>query len=79
MKASQNPKMDRGSIFYKQIYVALGVIGADLKRALKDVELTESYKSKHDALRLIVSRKGVQIKVELSPVLRGTVHEPQWI
>ncbi len=30
-----------------------------------------------DALRLIVARNGVQIKVELSPVLRGTVYEPK--
>lgn len=61
----------------QEISEALDAINADLKAAFKDVELTEAYKSKRDALRLIVGRNGVQIKVELSPVLRGTVYEPQ--
>jgi predicted nucleotidyltransferase component of viral defense system len=61
----------------QEICAALDAISADLKTAFKDVELTEAYKSKLDALRLIVGRNGVQIKVELSPVLRGTVYEPQ--
>ncbi|WP_067866182.1 nucleotidyl transferase AbiEii/AbiGii toxin family protein [Neptuniibacter marinus] len=61
----------------QEICAALDVISADLKAAFKDVELTEAYKSKRDALRLIVGGNGVQIKVELSPVLRGTVYEPQ--
>lgn len=61
----------------QEISEALDAISADLKAAFKDVELTEAYKSKRDALRLIVARNGVQIKVELSPVLRGTVYEPQ--
>ena len=56
---------------------ALDVISADLKTAFKDAEITEAYKSKRDSLRLIVARNGVQIKVELSPVLRGTVYEPR--
>lgn len=61
----------------QDISEALDAISVDLKAALKDIELTEAYKSKRDALRLIVGRNGVQIKVELSPVLRGTVYEPQ--
>ncbi len=61
----------------QEICAALDAISADLKTAFKDVELTEAYKSKRDALRLIVGRNGVQIKVELSPVLRGTVYAPQ--
>ncbi len=61
----------------EEICEALDAISADLKTAFKDIELTEAYKTKRDALRLIVSRNGVQIKVELSPVLRGTVYEPQ--
>jgi hypothetical protein len=61
----------------QEICDALDAISADLKAAFKDVELTEAYKSKRDALRLIVGRNGVQIKVELSPVLRGTVYEPK--
>lgn len=61
----------------QEICDALDTISADLKIAFKDVELTEAYRSKCDALRLIVARNGVQIKVELSPVLRGTVYEPK--
>lgn len=61
----------------QEICEALDAISADLKAAFKDVELTEAYKSKRDALRLIVARNGVQIKVELSPVLRGTIYKPQ--
>lgn len=61
----------------QEICEALDAISADLETTLKDVELTGAYKSKRDALRLIVARNGVQIKVELSPVLRGTVYEPQ--
>lgn len=61
----------------QEIREALDAISADLKAAFKDAELTEAYRSKRDSLRLIVARNGVQIKVELSPVLRGTVYEPQ--
>lgn len=61
----------------QEICEALDAISVDLKTALKNSELTEAYKSKRDSLRLIVARNGVQIKVELSPVLRGTVYEPQ--
>lgn len=62
-----------------EICAALDVISADLKAAFKDAEITEAYKSKRDSLRLIVARNGVQIKVELSPVLRGTVYEPRFM
>ena len=61
----------------QEIFDALDAISAELKAAFKDIELTEAYKSKRDALRLIVARNGVKIKVELSPVLRGTVYEPK--
>jgi hypothetical protein len=61
----------------QEIYQALDAISADLKAAFKDIALTQVYKTKRDALRLIVPRNGVQVKVELSPVLRGTVYEPQ--
>lgn len=60
-----------------EICEVLDAICNDLKTTFKDIVLTESYKSKRDALRLIIARNGVQIKVELSPVLRGTVYEPK--
>lgn len=61
----------------QEICDGLNAISRDLKIAFKDVELTEAYRSNRDVLRLIVARNGVQIKVELSPVLRGTVYEPK--
>ena len=61
----------------RDISAALDAISTDLKAAFKDIALTEAYRSKRDALRLIIGRNGVQIKVELSPVLRGTVYEPR--
>lgn len=61
----------------QEICRALDATGRELKGVFKDLELTEAYKSKPDALRLIIARNGVQIKVELSPVLRGTVYESQ--
>ena len=70
------PMKGRDEALY-EICEALDVISADLKAAFKDAEITEAYKSKRDSLRLIVARNGVQIKVELSPVLRGTVYEPR--
>ena len=61
----------------EEICEALDTISADLSDAFEDVGLTKVYKSKRDSLRLIVARNSVQIKVELSPVLRGTVYESQ--
>ena len=60
----------------REISEALDTISTNLQTAFKDMKLTEAYKSKRDSLRLVVTRNGVQIKVELSPVLRGTVYEP---
>ncbi len=56
---------------------ALGRIGSAIKTTFSNVSVTEVFKDKRDALRLIVSRAGIQVKIELSPVLRGTVYEPQ--
>lgn len=70
------PMKNRGEAL-KEICKALDAISADLKKAFNDIDLTEAYRSKSDALRLIVAREGVQIKVELSPVLRSTVYEPE--
>ena len=60
----------------QEISEALDTISTNLQTAFKDMKLTEAYKSKRDSLRLVVARNGAQIKVELSPVLRGTVYEP---
>jgi len=55
----------------------LARIAQRIKKVFSDVEIVESFKSKHDALRLVVSRKDIKIKIELSPVLRGTVFKPE--
>lgn len=55
---------------------ALTRIAQNINKAFSDAEVIESFKDKPDALRLVVSRKEVKIKIELSPVLRGTVFDP---
>lgn len=59
------------------IRVALNSICAELVAALPDIVLIKSFLDRDDALRVLVSRNAVQIKIELSPVLRGTVFNPQ--
>ncbi|GGX88699.1 hypothetical protein GCM10007160_15220 [Litchfieldella qijiaojingensis] len=48
-----------------------------IRNGIKGAEVVELFQEKDDALRLTVGRDGVQIKIELSPVLRGTVYEPK--
>jgi predicted nucleotidyltransferase component of viral defense system len=55
---------------------ALIRIAQRIKSVFPGAHITETFLDKADALRLIVAHKGVQIKIELSPVLRGTVYEP---
>ncbi|PWK53912.1 nucleotidyl transferase AbiEii/AbiGii toxin family protein [Pleionea mediterranea] len=59
------------------IRTALDKISDTLISNLAETEVSKSYKQKEDALRLVIARKGVQIKIELSPVLRGTVFKPK--
>src|ERR1035437_7917528 len=59
-----------------RIKEALGRIASDLRRGVTDLVVHEMYDEKTDALRLIAERKGTRVKIELSPVLRGTVYEP---
>ncbi|WP_299196166.1 nucleotidyl transferase AbiEii/AbiGii toxin family protein [uncultured Amphritea sp.] len=60
-----------------EIREALDAISASIVERLTGTQITEAYKNKDDALRLIVVRNGVQVKIELSPVLRGTVFKPE--
>ena len=62
------------------IETALRRIAAELRRALQDVQITESKPHTQDTTnKLIVrTRDGVQIKIEVTPVLRGSVFEPRW-
>lgn len=56
---------------------ALDAIGDALTSLFTEINLIKAYKAKHSALRLMISVNGIQIKVELSPVFRGTVHHPR--
>jgi predicted nucleotidyltransferase component of viral defense system len=60
-----------------KIKAALDRIADDLRQALPGAEVVRAYQDKEDALRLVVRRGAENIKIELSPVLRGTVLEPQ--
>lgn len=42
-----------------------------------DSSVVESFRDKSDALRLVATHDGAKVKIELSPVLRGTVFEPE--
>lgn len=56
---------------------ALSRICDQLIARIAGVKVHRAFEDRDDALRLVVSTAGVQIKIELSPVLRGTVYEPQ--
>lgn len=55
------------------ITAALNRIAETIVKALPDVRIQKSFESQADALRLIIKQGDVQIKIELSPVLRGSV------
>ncbi|WP_022975313.1 nucleotidyl transferase AbiEii/AbiGii toxin family protein [Nevskia ramosa] len=54
---------------------ALHRIAAECERRLPGCRVRLDT-NRSDALRIVVGRGNVQIKVEISPVLRGTLHEP---
>ena len=70
------PMQDRKEALH-EISSALSRIGQRILRVFSDAKVTEAYKNKPDAMRLVISRKGVKIKIELSPVPRRTVFEPE--
>ncbi|PLR32735.1 nucleotidyl transferase AbiEii/AbiGii toxin family protein [Chimaeribacter arupi] len=55
---------------------ALDSIADAISASVPASKVSKSYEDKRDALRLTVVRDSVMIKIELSPVLRGTVYEP---
>ena len=66
------PMDDRDTALVK-IKTALDRIAASITKTIPDVQVQKSYESREDALRLVVRQGDVQIKIELSPVLRGSV------
>lgn len=67
---------DDRQVALNNIAKALTRITQRIHDVFPDAEVVESFKDKPDALRLVVTRKAVIIKIELSPVLRGTVYKP---
>ncbi len=55
---------------------ALHRIKEDIQKSLPEIKVTRPNQSP-DGLRLVVVQQGVQIKLELSPVLRGSVFPPE--
>ena len=55
----------------------LSRIAQRIDDAFPGATVVEAFKDKSDALRLVASHDGVKVKIELSPVLRGTVFEPE--
>jgi len=45
--------------------------------AFPGATVVEAFKDKSDALRLVAAHEGVKVKIELSPVLRGTVFDTE--
>lgn len=56
---------------------ALGRITDSIGSSVVGSDVHKSYEDKSDALRLIIKKAGVQIKIELSPVMRGTAYDPE--
>lgn len=59
----------------KNVRAALTRIAEKIKKEIPESEVISSH-SNTDALRLFVMQGDVRIKIELSPVLRGTVFQP---
>lgn len=70
------PMNDRQTAL-NNIKKALQRITQRINDIFSDAQIVESFKDKSDTLRLVVTRKGVRVKIELSPVLRGTVNKPK--
>lgn len=51
-------------------------IAERVKRVMKDASVKEQKDKDKNILKLLVSRQGVRVKIEVSPVLRGSVYEP---
>lgn len=70
------PVMERDDSL-KAIKSALDEIANEATKIISGCRVAKSYEDKNDALRLTIDREGVIVKIELSPVLRGTVYESQ--
>lgn len=62
-----------------KIVEALDRVADALCRRFSGMETQKAYQQTPDALRLLVRSGDARIKIELSPVLRGTVEKPRWL
>jgi predicted nucleotidyltransferase component of viral defense system len=69
--------MDDRDTALKNITAALEKIATAILQAMPDVKIIKSFEMQADALRLFVTHAGERIKIELSPVLRGSVFPPE--
>lgn len=65
--------MDDRDTALKNITAALDRIAAAILQAMPEAKIIKSFEMQADALRLFVTQAGERIKIELSPVLRGSV------
>jgi len=72
------PMMERQEAL-KTITSHLDNLAASITASIDNTRVVRSFQDKVDALRLLVEQDGIQIKIELSPVLRGTVYKPRII
>jgi len=56
------------------IRTALDRLADAFSKVVPGIKIVKSYNDKQDALRLVVERNSARIKIELSPVSRGTVY-----
>lgn len=70
------PDADRNDALAATV-AALDRIAMDIEAALPDSSVLKGYEEKGDALRLVIKSGQVSVKVELSPVMRGVVYEPE--
>ncbi|EAA1679740.1 nucleotidyl transferase AbiEii/AbiGii toxin family protein [Escherichia coli] len=70
------PMMERNEAL-QTIKSNLDTLASTITANIDNTRVVRSFLDKSDALRLLVERDNVQIKIELSPVLRGTVYEPR--
>lgn len=72
------PMMERNDAL-NTITKSLSELAESIRLGVRGARVVESFREKQDALRLTVRNAHSQIKIELSPVLRGTVYEPSVI
>lgn len=70
------PQADRQQAL-TEIHAALDRIAVLIEQAIAGATVAKAYQRKPDALRMVVNHRAASIKIELSPVLRGTIHLPQ--